>query len=63
MSVELKPCPFCGSQKIKFVGTHRPYWSCRCEGCGADGGLCHTKTQAHDCWNTRAELDRKGEEG
>lgn len=53
---ELLPCPFCGGLKIRLVGSRRPYWMALCDGCGANGGLCHVHEEAVATWNTRAPI-------
>jgi Lar family restriction alleviation protein len=50
---ELLPCPFCGGSRLSFVGKQQPYWYVLCDECGVSDGLCHTKDQAHESWNTR----------
>ncbi len=55
MSVELKPCPFCGSTNLKVwdnsVACHA------CDGTGPDLGHCVgevCRQQSIEAWNTRA---------
>lgn len=69
MNKKLKPCPFCGSDKIMFAieGYFKPWentglelwYRCHCYGCGADGmdtGMCKDMKQATKNWNERVEL-------
>lgn len=56
--IELKPCPFCGSTKIKLW--HSPFGvGGRCENCGASSGYetkfnGETREDAAKAWNRRA---------
>ena len=67
MSVELKPCPFCGSEHLKLK-KERVYdannrltsdFFCRyeCQYCGAQGGGWYTEKDAAEKWNSRAEAE------
>ena len=62
---ELKPCPFCGREKITIVTTEDldmggefGYFAC-CDaqwgGCGACSGWRATEEEAADLWNRRAK--------
>ena len=63
---ELKPCPFCGSEKIQFLidGYFQPWegegmclwYSCSCYECGGkiDTGDTQTMKAAAQEWNKRA---------
>ena len=62
---ELKPCPFCGSDKIQFLirghfqpwdGTGMNLWyRCACYECGAEtnSGAAQTMKEAAKEWNRR----------
>ena len=69
MSIELKPCPFCGGEASinddptgnggkpimrGRVGLGR-LWSVECDECGADAGYWQEEGLAVRAWNTRAE--------
>ncbi len=51
--IELKLCPFCGSED---VGTVLPY-AVYCFGCGANGPQTSTEAGAIEKWNERKELN------
>lgn len=51
---ELKPCPFCGSNKIITRKT-RMWHRVVCEACGTVSGYWFNKEQAITAWNERAE--------
>jgi|GEM_PF-3133935 len=59
--IELKPCPFCGSEAYVGIETTSIYWSVGCSKCH-----CHfertftTKMQAIKFWNRRWE-DKKNQ--
>lgn len=68
MSKKIKPCPFCGSDKIMFSveGYFKPWenagmqlwYRCRCYSCGAEGiddGSGTDMNKAIKSWNTREE--------
>ena len=57
MSVELKPCPFCGSKDIKLCGSH-VYWVI-CNGCYAKTAIDAQKKKAIEFWNRRVESQRE----
>ena len=62
---ELKPCPFCGSNKIQFLisGHFQPWdsdgmkiwYRCSCYECGVemDSGMSTTMEKAKNEWNRR----------
>ena len=62
---ELKPCPFCGSDKIQFLisGHFQPWdgagmrlwYRCACYECGAEmnSGMATTMKEATKEWNRR----------
>ena len=62
---ELKPCPFCGSDKIQFLisGYFKPWdgagmnlwYRCACFECGTemDSGMAQTMKEAGKEWNRR----------
>ena len=60
--VELKPCPFCGSEKIamrnvgKMFGKsayERTYLYMECRDCQAQTGVYGTKPKTIEAWNRR----------
>lgn len=63
---DLKPCPFCGSDKILFIveGNFKPWeneglrlwYRCHCYNCGIDGGDTSRESmkKAIEAWNRRA---------
>jgi len=58
MSVELLPCPFCGSQAYVSEDQSSDYdvhwtWHVDCTGCGATIDFKSTKEQAVNAWNSR----------
>ena len=62
---ELKPCPFCGGERIQFQieGYFQPWtksgmnlwYSCACHDCGCrmDNGSCTDMHKAARAWNER----------
>lgn len=65
MEIELKACPFCGKKEpVEMMtadgknGYRNRYFVLCCYyigGCGAAGGVYHTKVEAADAWNERTE--------
>lgn len=54
MSVELKPCPFCGGTAcIDRMGTARVSMKISCEYCGCSIETGETWIDEHSSWNTR----------
>lgn len=52
-AIELKPCPFCGSEKIKLWGDGvKAYW-CQCQHCMASTTSDYKKDEAIKAWNMR----------
>lgn len=51
---ELKPCPFCGSEKVK-VYDHFWKYSVNCLDCGASTGISDIEKEATEKWNLRQE--------
>lgn len=52
--IELKPCPFCGSENIKALYNHRvDVYTCLCIGCGTDGPMWDNEQAAIKAWNSR----------
>lgn len=54
MSVELKSCPFCGSEYISVPHNADINTWASCLACMADGPLGDTTQEAITAWNTRA---------
>ena len=48
----LKPCPFCGSTRIRFA-YHSKHWVV-CEKCGGSSGMYPSDEEAALMWNRRA---------
>lgn len=57
MSIELKPCPFCGSDSITNHDTLIGY-SVGCDKCGAVAAHCATKAESISAWNTRTAIQQ-----
>ena len=65
MSVELKPCPFCGSGNLRLQKarvfdandklTNDIFYRYECQYCGAWGGGGYTEMSATERWNHRVE--------
>ncbi len=60
----LKPCPFCGREKIEFNKPEEYYdeFECECDDCGARGGWEDTEELAAENWNKRVgdkDFDRE----
>ena len=60
ITVELKPCPFCGGISVlrggDDVGGH-PFWYVDCKECGAMTRGADTFREAAEIWNNRKEGD------
>ena len=54
MSEELKPCPFCGSENVRFEGEKHAVVCMRCK---ARGCIAPTEDASLDMWNDRAGND------
>ena len=64
---ELKPCPFCGGEKVEVlnrlefepemeqVGLTKDNWNVLCNECYALGGTRRTALEAIEAWNRRAD--------
>ena len=57
--LDLKPCPFCGSEHIALYSNDaEQLYSIECEDCGC-GTCCHLEAGiAADVWNMRVGHDR-----
>lgn len=62
-TMEIKPCPFCGSKRIRINSTRedreeedklQTYWGL-CMDCGADGPNAESAEEAVRMWNERME--------
>lgn len=56
--VELKPCPFCGSEGLsgkKYRYRYPDLFTCVCIKCGAMCGFSKTLEEAVERWNRRAD--------
>ena len=61
--VELKPCPFCGSENLRLkkdrvydangILTKDYFYRYECQFCGAQGGGGYTNMAAVDKWDNR----------
>lgn len=54
---ELKPCPFCGTQKVNIRRINTGGYICYCTSCESEGGFKLDQNAAVEHWNTRAVLD------
>ena len=57
---ELKPCPFCGSDRIEIddLGYQEtPCWFVACNNCGAEISGFLYLSRAIEAWNRRADND------
>lgn len=54
MSEKLKPCPFCGSENVRFEGEKHAVVCMRCK---ARGCIAPTEDASLDMWNDRAGND------
>lgn len=53
MSIDLKPCPFCGSLDVTvYIGAWGVGWG-KCRGCGLETPTQNTRDAAVAYWNTR----------
>ena len=64
---ELKPCPFCGGNRVEtlnaleeqpemeMIGLTKDNWNVLCHDCFGMGGTRRTATEAIEAWNRRAE--------
>ncbi len=62
MMAELKPCPFCGGERIeiKYIrDSTRAYLNCF--DCGIEQKIYETKEKAIEAWNTRTPKEGGGE--
>lgn len=50
IEIKLKPCPFCGSDNVRFVGDEH---AVRCMRCKAKGPIAPNEDMARDMWNDR----------
>jgi len=51
--MKLKPCPFCGSTKIKMINGPGKYWLV-CDKCKASTNMTATEEKAIETWNRRS---------
>ena len=49
--IKLKPCPFCGGNKLYYL--KGKFYVLECAHCGARLGAYKTKEEAAEAWNTR----------
>lgn len=57
--MDLKHCPFCGSNDVELCGGDGCYYV-TCNNC-CDGAYPETEEEAVNAWNTRYESDKQGE--
>jgi Lar family restriction alleviation protein len=50
-NTELKPCPFCGSNRISVI--YKYYFYCFCNNCEAEGSIKESREEAIEAWNKR----------
>lgn len=55
---ELKPCPFCGSDKLSQI-QFKSLTNIVCHGCQAEGGCGKTVESAIDKWNSRYQNSKE----
>ncbi|MBQ7577610.1 MAG: Lar family restriction alleviation protein [Synergistaceae bacterium] len=56
MSEQLKPCPFCGSEKVELYRDGKGDYFINCKNCMClVSGFYRTKRESLQVWNTRAE--------
>ena len=48
----IRPCPFCGSKKVKICLINKIYWIC-CISCNSTSGYYNTRAGAKKNWNKR----------
>ncbi len=57
--MELKPCPFCGSESVSIMYNHHGDYAVNCDatrgGCGATSGYAQMREAAVAAWNRRAD--------
>lgn len=56
--VDLKPCPFCGSETITIDSNGLAIWA-HCVRCGCRSGLRKTEQEAKTAWNRREKPEQK----
>ena len=64
--IELKPCPFCGSEKVQYGNTYLVWnsWYIRCCSCGCRTDALYesadysVKEKLAEAWNERAEAKK-----
>ena len=59
--VNLKPCPFCGSENVRVRDYSDPmiyYYFVICKECKSKSGNFGIKEKAIEAWNRRAEDER-----
>lgn len=56
---ELKPCPFCGSDDLRYM-FYGGSTVIHCAGCGIDGPVGADDDEAVEKWNCRAEVKNDG---
>lgn len=54
MSIELKPCPFCGGEAI-LAETNEDEVFVECCNCYAHSGIYYCEKEAIEAWNSRVE--------
>ena len=52
--IELKTCPFCGSNKVGLLWEPSP--TVTCNECSAEGPIGSCKDDAYKRWNKRSDL-------
>lgn len=51
MTIKLKPCPFCGKNKLTIVGKNDLWISC--DTCHTESGIAPNAEILAEMWNTR----------
>lgn len=49
--MDIKPCPFCGSDEVTPYKDRWDCWTVVCEGCDAAGPEYYDKDKAKELWN------------
>jgi len=53
VAVMLKPCPFCGSNRLELHNTENGTYWIICGECNCGSPICDSMAQATDAWNKR----------
>jgi len=56
--IKLKPCPFCGSEKVILEDDMQEVYWVLCFECNATGPPKNTEAEAFEAWNKRVEKEQ-----